>query len=427
MQGLLSLEQAPPISAPLRFFLTAPLFGMLAGGLLWYSGPELFASRWTPGALALTHLLTAGFILQAVLGALQQLLPVVAGANIARPRLIAGVVHSSVTAGALLLVAAFLLQRPTLFVSAALLLGIGVGTFIVAAALALHAAPISSPISAGLGLALLALGVTVTVGLLLALALVGSLSLPLPQLINIHLGWGFVGWGCTLIGAVAFVVVPMFQQTPAYPAWFGRGFGLTVTGLVALWTLAELSGWNQAAGLISVGVALMAAVLAITTLNQQRRSKRAKPDATGRLWQLGMSSALTACALWLAALALPSVSQWSDWPLLFGTLVLLGGFTSIIVGMLNKIVPFLVWLHLQHRAQGRLLAPNMKKVLAQRQIDGQALAHLGAFGLLLAAVLWPQWFTYAAGAGLIVSNTWLLCNLLAAMAVYRNHLARLDA
>jgi hypothetical protein len=176
-----------------------------------------------------------------------------------------------------------------------------------------------------------------------------------------------------------------------------------------------------------MGVTLAAAVLALTTLNQQWRSKRGRPDATGRLWQLGMTSALVACALWTAAHALPAVSQWPGWPLLFGTLVLLGGFTSIIIGMLNKIVPFLVWLHLHHRGQGRLLAPNMKKVLSQRHIDGQALAHFAAFGLLLAAVLWPQWFSYAAGAGLMVSNAWLARNLLAAMVVYREHLAKLGA
>lgn len=45
MQALLSFDQAPPLAAPLRFFLTAPLFAILAGLLLLWSGPDLFASR----------------------------------------------------------------------------------------------------------------------------------------------------------------------------------------------------------------------------------------------------------------------------------------------------------------------------------------------------------------------------------------------
>ena len=60
---------------PLRFFLTAPLFLVLAGVLLVVDGAAVFASRWTPSALALTHLLTAGFMLQVMLGALFQLMP----------------------------------------------------------------------------------------------------------------------------------------------------------------------------------------------------------------------------------------------------------------------------------------------------------------------------------------------------------------
>jgi hypothetical protein len=38
-------------------------------------------------ALALTHLITVGFMLQVMLGAMIQILPVVAGANISRPLL----------------------------------------------------------------------------------------------------------------------------------------------------------------------------------------------------------------------------------------------------------------------------------------------------------------------------------------------------
>ncbi|MDQ5914882.1 MAG: hypothetical protein QG584_773, partial [Pseudomonadota bacterium] len=85
MQALLSFEQAPPIAAPFRFFLTAPLFSGLAGLLLLVDGPELLTSRWTPGALALTHLIAAGFVLQVMLGAMIQILPVVAGANLRHP------------------------------------------------------------------------------------------------------------------------------------------------------------------------------------------------------------------------------------------------------------------------------------------------------------------------------------------------------
>ena len=85
MQALLSYEQSPPLAAPFRFFLTAPCCGVLAGLLLIVYGEDALVMRWTPAALALTHAVTAGFMLQAMLGALIQILPVVVGVNLAAP------------------------------------------------------------------------------------------------------------------------------------------------------------------------------------------------------------------------------------------------------------------------------------------------------------------------------------------------------
>ena len=427
MPALLSLEESPPISAPLRFFLTAPLFAIAAGGLLLWSGPNLFASRWTPAALALTHLITLGFMLQVMLGAMQQLLPVVAGANMARPLRVATVVHATITLGTVSLVAAFLSFSPLLFGSAALLMGAGVLTFVVAAARALAGVASTTPIVSGLRLALLGLGVTVSLGLLLAVSLGWSLDVALAQLANIHLGWGLMGWGGMLLSVVGSVVVPMFQQTQSYPAWYERNFSYVTLGGVVLWSLAEWAAWEQAAFILSIGIVLLAAVFALLTLTLQYRSKRAKRDAVQRLWQLAMVSTLAACVLWLLVRVFPLMDQWQGWPLLFGALLLFGGFMSVIVGMLYKIVPFLVWLHLHEHGKGRLITPNMKKVLADTHINRQTIAHFLALGLLLLAIWQPLWFTYPAGVALVIANAWLLRNLLLALGVYRSHMAKLAA
>jgi len=44
----LRLDQAPPFFVPLRFFITAPIFGALAAATLLAGGPQALASRWTP-------------------------------------------------------------------------------------------------------------------------------------------------------------------------------------------------------------------------------------------------------------------------------------------------------------------------------------------------------------------------------------------
>ena len=427
MHSLLSFDEGPPISAPLRYFLTAPLFAMCAGLLLLWSGPEMFASRWTPQALAFTHLITVGFMLQVMLGAMQQLLPVMAGANIHRPKLVASVVHTTITLGAILLVLAFLTSLPSLFGAAAVALGVGLVVFVGAALHALQGVSAASTVTRSLYVALFGLFVTASIGVVNALALGWPFELALQQWTNVHMAWGFVGWGGVLLGAVGFVVVPMFQQTRHYPQWFTHGFAGAALAIVALWSLAELTGYSRTAVALGIGVVLVAASLALMTFKLLLGSKRPNLDAVQILWRFAMVSAVAACGLWLLAQASDTVAQWRGWPLLFGAMVLVGGFMSVILGMLYKIVPFLVWLHLQNLAQGRLMAPNVKKVLAEKHIRWHMWAHFLAFGLLLLAVVWPAWFTYPAGLALMVANGWLLRNLLAAVAVYRSHMAKIEA
>jgi hypothetical protein len=204
VQALLSFDQAPPLAAPLRFFLTAPLFAILAGLLLLWSGPDLFASRWTPAALALTHLISVGFMLQVMLGAMIQILPVAAGANLSRPLLVATLVHVAITLGALLLAAGLLSYEPLVLRLAVFLLGSGVALFVGAAARSLYGVPSTNPTVRGLKLALSGLSVTVGLGLLLAIAFSGGsfeLPLPLRQLTPIHFAWGFVGWSMLLLAS----------------------------------------------------------------------------------------------------------------------------------------------------------------------------------------------------------------------------------
>lgn len=429
MQALLSFDQAPPFAAPFRFFLTAPVFGVLAGVLLLASGPAALASRWTPAVLAVTHLITVGFMLQAMLGALLQILPVVAGANMLRPLLVARLVHASLLCGACLLAGGLLVQHTVALLAAATLLAGGLLIFLTAATHALYAVPTTSPTIRGIKLALSGLGVTTILGLLLVYALTGegSNQLPFLSLTAVHLAWGLLGWGLVLLSAVAFVVVPMFQLTPPYHERFAQAFPPAVVGLLALWTLVELNDWANVS-LLSAGLLLAAAgAFAGLTLRLQRLSKRPRLDATQHCWRVAMLSTLATCILWLLANSSAQFGDDNRWALVSGVLVLGGGFMTAIVGMLYKIAPFLVWLHLQNHGAGRVLAPNMNKVIPLVHIERQTLAHFVSLLLLLAAAVWPPGFAYPAGLALVVANAWLLHNLVLAVRFYRRHRQAIDA
>lgn len=311
MQALLSYDQSPPIAAPFRFFLTAPVFAILAGALLLRGGPDALASRWTPDVLAVTHLMTVGFMLQVMLGALIQILPVVAGANLKQPMRLAAVVHVALNIGALLLGAAFLTFDERWFKGASIILGAGTALFLVAAFLALYRIPSTSASIKGLKHALIGLGTAVGIGVALTTSLGWSLGLPLLPLADIHLIWGFIGWGVVLLAAVAYVVVPMFQITPAYPAGFERRFSLSTLAIVGVWTVVEYFELDAARLLLGVGVAAVVAAFAVITLRLQRASKRARFDASQHCWRVAMLSGLAACAVWLMAMLVPALGEWT--------------------------------------------------------------------------------------------------------------------
>ncbi|TVO60418.1 hypothetical protein [Denitromonas ohlonensis] len=388
MQAL-SFEQAPPPSVPLRFFLTAPLFLLLGGLLLLVDGEAVMASRWTPAALGLTHLMTAGFMLQVMLGALFQLMPVAAGANLWRPRALAIPVHLLSALGAVVLVAAFHHQIAWAYQAGVVAIGGSVLVFFPAGMLALWRTPASSHSLTAFRIALLAFFLTVLVGGTMALARAGVLDAQWLRLSSSHVALGLAGWGCVLVAAVGYLVVPMFQLTPAYPRWFARSFAPAIALAigVGMW-VSHPAAWLPLVALI--------ALFAGVTLDRQLRRRRAKLDATFRFWRFAMGCVLLACVG--TALVIFSVGG-NALPLAVGVLAILGGFVSVISGMLYKIVPFILWLYLQPRVKG---VPPMTRMLNERWVLWHWRVHVAMVGAgVLATLWWPA--VYLAGGLMVVS------------------------
>ncbi|MFH1044608.1 MAG: hypothetical protein V1796_06090 [Pseudomonadota bacterium] len=433
MQPTLSFEQAPPISVPYRFFLTAPLFGAVAGLVLAGLGPAALASRWSPGALAMTHLIVVDFMLQVMCGALLQFVAVVAGANIWRPRLVAAVVHPLIAAGAVFLATAFLLHLPLLFLLAALAFATALGLFLTVMAIALLRTPAVGMSIHVLRLAVLGLLVTVVLGATLAvtLGLPESLQPEWPRiaLINVHLAWGLGGWALMLVIGVSYLVVPMFQLTPAYPIWLTRLLPAGLLLALGLWSLqlraevGEVQTWQSGVALAGM---LLAGLYAAATLWLQSRRRRRQTDVTFIFWRGAMLSLVALVASWLAFEALPQLGGHPRAPLWLGVLALPGVFLSVIIGMLYKIMPFLNWLHLQRQGGTAMPPPNMKQMIPESSMRGQLWLHFTALALLLAAVLWPV-LALPAGLAFTASCLWLEWNLVGAARLYARFRDRIRA
>lgn len=426
MHPNLSFEQAPPIAVPFRFFLTAPLFGIAAGLLLFLQGGEMLASRWMPGALAATHLLVVGFMLQAMCGALLQFVPVAAGGNIWRPRLVAGLVHPMLAVAAILLVSAFLTQQPILFTAAAHGFVLGIGFFGIVVSQALWRTPARGPTIMALRISLVALLVTMALGATLATGLARGAEWPLLMLTDIHAAWGLGGWALVLLAGVSYFVVPMFQLTPAYPAWLARGIPLLLLAVVLLWSLQFVGANESGFKAIFLGGLGVAGLFAGGTLYLQSRRRRKVGDATLLFFRTAMVSLL---AILLSALVFAALPEFGSDPraaVWVGMLAMVGVFVSAIAGMLYKIMPFICWLHLQRLCGLGTLPPTMNQMLAEPAMRRQLRIHLLALALLLLAVWFPA-VARVAGLAFALDCGWLAYNLMLTVRAYRRFRDRIRA
>ena len=425
----LSLDQAPPISIPFRYFLTAPLFGLAAALLLLVNGPELLVTRWSPMTLGLTHLITLGVLAMVMCGALLQMLPVLAGAPVPKVVIVGTLCHLLITLGTGLLVFSFMAGSAVGEVAALSLIGSGVLLFFIAVTVALWRVKQVSYTVIAMRLAVVSLLITLLLGLLLGSGVLGSMGFGhIASLVDVHLGWGVLGWVGLLLVGISYQVVPMFQVTPEYPLLMRKLLAPAIFVGMIIWTVLVLGAIS---GLLDdlVPTLWMLVILvgfsfyAVVTIGLQRQRKRRVPDITMMFWRVGMGFVVICAVLWIAGNLFPSIGQSPSYNLLLGVGMLLGVGVSVINGMLYKIVPFLSWFHLQNRQMSLMCmtvqVPNMKEFISDKAARLQFNLYLGSLFLALAAAIKPGWFAHLTGLVFLISNLVLMKNLIVAMSRYR--------
>ncbi len=377
----LSLDQAPPISVILRFFLTIPVFGLIAAAAILYTDADMLLQWDTPRTVAIVHLLMLGIAAMAMVGALFQMLPVIAGASIAEPRYHARWIHILMVLGIILLSASFYFNYYVMMHPAVPLLVGSLGFVIFLMLAKLRAVQNKTPSVKGMMISIASLGL----GLLFALALTAifmdiDIGLDPMVLRSIHIHFMLIGWIGVLVMAVAFQVIEMFYVTPPYPKEMRDFFPAAVFVLLLLFALISYL-MPEAAALMDILLAFIFFSFAAMTLKRLTQRKRPIADATVWMWRtamvsLALSSILAVLSNFLYTEPLVSASA-----LLFGYFVL-----SVIFAMSYKIVPFLVWFHLN--AKGVMECPMMGDIIPAKR----AMLHL-----------WIHWGLLASGAALMVT------------------------
>lgn len=423
----LSTEQAPPISVPLRFFAIAPAFLALAALLLALADGNPFANLHAPSQIAATHYVTLGFMAMVMVGAVQQLLPVVIGSPMPAPRLVAWFTFLPLIAGVLALSIGFTLGRTELLALSWPLLGLAFLVFIAASLTSLARAAAQNVTKTALLLSIVSLAGAVAFGMLLARGYAASSPLPYAKLAVAHISLALGGWVLLLSIGVSYQVVPMFQLTPNYPKWLTAALAPAIFAVLLLHVallLAE-SPPRWAVSIVEIIFWALACSFAVVTLWLQNQRRRRVADATLSFFRLGMLSLLLAAFFSLAALILTSASE--QLRTLSALAFILGFALSLIQGMLYKIVPFLVWFHL-FRGGAKAIkvgVPNMKEIIPEQWMW----RHLWLQGGTLPAALLASWWDAAAWVAipaLLLQGVLLSYGVYAGIAVYRRTLKRIE-
>ncbi|MBS0338700.1 MAG: hypothetical protein JSS40_18250 [Proteobacteria bacterium] len=366
---------------PLRYFGEAVVLHFCAWVLAWDSAGTLAGYTGGFGApLAALHAMTLGVAAMAAMGASLQLLPIATRQPV-RSVALAKLAWWLFTPGVLLLVHAMAFGPVRLA---------GAGAMLVAAGLAVYAYLLfhnlrnakGMPVVVAHGWAALAcLAMLGLSGLALVAHYEHGFGLDLRAFALLHLAVAAYGFMGLLAFGVSYLLLPMFALSPppaAKPAYAALALALGALACAALGTVFGLAILLPLAPVLG-----LAAVALHVRIVLQSLARRAKADP-GRAFIL----VYIAWSLLAASLALGALVAWGvDVPrgaALFGVLLVPGWLLSLVLGILQRIAPFLVSVHVA-------AAPGQRAPLPSALAPGGALAvhfwcHLAALGLLLAGV-----------------------------------------
>lgn len=438
--------QAPSVALPLAFMLTG--LAALAAGLVWLTAnPDILATyHYNQNVVAATHLFVLGWICSIIMGAMYQLVPVALETRLYSERLARGqyIFHVIGFVGMVWMFRAWNMKQVGHFGS---VFAVSVGMFVYNLARTLARAPKWNVIATAIVSALFWISLAILAGLsivagkcvyesadvLSPASPVGALARALRHVgvfvaqfhpfgaMHAHAHLGAIGFFTMLIVGVSYKLVPMFTISEIQsPRRALASVLLLNAGLAGSFAAILLrSPWETAF------VCVVMAALAVYgwELAAILRARKRRPlDG-------GLKSFLTAVALLVPLSVIALVLSWPRLPLntftgqlenAYGFLGLLGFVTLAIIGMLYKIVPFLVWFGCYSRRIGRERVPALAEMYSARWQAAGFWFHLAGLLVTTAAILAASPAAVRWGCGfLVLSVATLVLNTGAMLAHFR--------
>jgi hypothetical protein len=407
----LSTERAPSLRLPLKYILAAVVsfIALNIVILATYQSLTAFYFR-NPPALLASHLFTLGWVTLVIMGSMYQLVPVILQAAV-YSELLGNLGFWVFVAGLLGLLTGFMTLQTGLVALSGTLLVLASYAFLYNMARTLMRTDKWNLSGTYIVLALLYFGATVTWGLVLALNLrLGFLPGNPVANLGVHASLGLLGWFTLTIIGVGYKLIPMFALAHDRPETLARVilvvFNIGALGLI----IAQLAGASP--GIITgfLLVVLASILLFVYDMCQVFRTRRRRRLDLTMLF--GAASIVYVGASVLLGLGgytgiFPGIFPDQTSVLAFAYLALQGWVSTMIMGQLLKIVPFLIWNKKYAPKVGLEPVPLLREMFSERL--GSAVFWIYNLGLLaFTAGVWLKVISLGlAGAAAVATASFL--------------------
>ena len=350
------------IRLPLQFMVVGLLALFTGAGWLVAQPDVLAVSRYAPGTVAVTHLFVLGWLCSVVMGAVYQLVPVALETRLHSERLAQGqfVFHVVGFVGMVFMFQTWNMKWVGYFGT---VLTIGVVLFIYNIARTLGRVPKWNVIATGVASALTWLLLTITVGLFLVAGQRGYAPVvrfnPIAAM-NAHAHLGAVGFFTMLIVGVSYKLVPMFTLSEIQNHRRATASVVLLSvGLIGLFFGILLQQPRKLVFVVVIVAALALYGWELRAILRARKRRALDWGVTYFLTALAMLLPLSAVAVVLCWPNLPATQFTGQLETVYGLLGFTGFVSFAILGMLYKIIPFLIWFGIYSKHIGRSQVPAL--------------------------------------------------------------------
>lgn len=376
---------SPPFRIVAKYFIAAIISFVIFNLLLTLNYEDISGHHFQPKILSVTHIATLGFITMIIFGAMFQLVPVVLEVKLFST-ILAEVQFWIFSLGIILLVYKFWhFGSAVSFTLPAVLLNIAMLIFSVNIIASMVKVKKWNLTGTYLASSIFWLLTTAVAGLLLSINLdTPFIKLNHLQYLKLHVITAFVGWVGMVVMGVSFKLIPMFTLSHDFKLklakWAVVLINIGLLGVNWIMHYPDTQFYNAIFGsMIFAGMLLYLIQIYIIFRKRIRKKLDAGLKFTAiALFILGITTLLNFSFLFF------NYENVVNLTLVYGILFLVGFASTLIVGQMYKIVPFLVWYHKYSSKVGIEKVPMLKDMFNEKIAEYQL--YLMISGLVISII-----------------------------------------